>query len=195
MLNNTPVVSTIIEKTPKWYVVYTRPRHEKKFSENLDEIGITNYLPLFKTLKQWSDRKKMVEEPFFKSYVFVKIGLKDYEKVTKTSGYVSFVKFGMVIESVPQRQIDMIKYILGSDSDAKVDNSTYILGDKVQIIRGNLIGLIGYLIEIQGKHKILINIDVINQNIVVSVPIGNVIKLDENADEDVQWKKFRKRFS
>ncbi|HMJ47328.1 MAG TPA: transcription termination/antitermination NusG family protein, partial [Ferruginibacter sp.] len=54
----------------KWYVVYTRPRWEKKVAATLDERGVENYCPLNRVNRQWSDRKKVVLEPLFKGYVF-----------------------------------------------------------------------------------------------------------------------------
>ena len=56
-----------------WYVLYTKSRNEKLVAERLKEIGIETYCPVLKKVKQWSDRKKVVEEPLFKSYVFVRL--------------------------------------------------------------------------------------------------------------------------
>ena len=58
---------------PHWFAVYTKSRNEKKVYERLIDEGYEAYLPLQKRLKQWSDRKKWVEEPLLRSYVFVKI--------------------------------------------------------------------------------------------------------------------------
>ena len=49
------------ETGPKWYAVYTRPRFEKQVGQRLLEDGIEAYVPLIKTMRQWSDRKKVVE--------------------------------------------------------------------------------------------------------------------------------------
>jgi len=59
----------------KWYVVYTTPRGEKKANHRLEEKGIETYLPLRKTIRQWSDRKKKIEVPLFTSYLFVYVDL------------------------------------------------------------------------------------------------------------------------
>ena len=56
-----------------WYVLYTKPRQEKKVADGLIAIGIAAYCPLVTTIKQWSDRKKKVEVPLINSYVFVNI--------------------------------------------------------------------------------------------------------------------------
>jgi transcription antitermination factor NusG len=57
----------------KWYAIYTRPRWEKKVNGLLEAKGIESYCPLNRVRRKWSDRIKTIEEPLFKSYVFVKI--------------------------------------------------------------------------------------------------------------------------
>ena len=56
-----------------WYVLYTKPRQEKKVTDSLNAIGVEAYCPLVTVIKQWSDRKKKVQIPLINSYVFVNI--------------------------------------------------------------------------------------------------------------------------
>ena len=77
----------------KWYAVYTRSRFEKKAAERLAEQGIEAYVPLQRVMRQWSDRRKPVLEPAFRSYVFVRINHLHYYKVLDTPGIVRYVFF------------------------------------------------------------------------------------------------------
>ena len=72
-----------------WYAVYTNSRAEKRVSDRIEELGIETFLPLQKTLRQWSDRKKLVEKPLISSYVFVKIIPREYFAVRKIDGVVN----------------------------------------------------------------------------------------------------------
>ena len=74
-----------------WYVVYTKPRWEKKVYSLLEEEGIEAYCPLNKVHKQWSDRMKWVEEPLFKSYVFVRLAEEEMSQVRMVSGVINYV--------------------------------------------------------------------------------------------------------
>jgi transcription antitermination factor NusG len=74
-----------------WYVIYTRPRWEKKVYGLLLEKGVESYCPLNKVQKKWSDRLKWVEEPLFKSYVFVKVNGEEMPKVRLVDGVVNYV--------------------------------------------------------------------------------------------------------
>src|SRR4051812_47027918 len=90
----------------KWYPVYTNPRAEKKAYEALVNKGIEAYLPLQRTLKQWSDRKKWVEEPLIKSYLFVRIAEHAQAEVLMTKGIARFIYFSGRISPMPDRQIE-----------------------------------------------------------------------------------------
>ena len=62
-----------VKKDKKWFAIYTKPRWEKKVNSKLLEKGIESWCPVQKKESQWSDRKKIIEDPLFKSYVFVHI--------------------------------------------------------------------------------------------------------------------------
>ena len=68
-------------QTNSWYVLYTKPRHEKRLAERLHSEGRIVFCPLKKTTKQWSDRKKVVEEALFPSFIFVQCQEQDRDLV------------------------------------------------------------------------------------------------------------------
>jgi transcription antitermination factor NusG len=82
-----------MEKLRKWHVVYTKPKWEKKVDLNFAQKGIESWCPTQKKERQWSDRKKIIEEPLFKSYVFVKATKEEYTNVLTTMGVVRFLYF------------------------------------------------------------------------------------------------------
>ncbi|PWA04872.1 UpxY family transcription antiterminator [Flavobacterium psychrotolerans] len=74
-----------------WYVIYTKPRNEKKVTERLEKVGINVYCPLVTQIKQWSDRKKKVQVPLFNSYVFVEVSEKERDIVFQVTGVVRYL--------------------------------------------------------------------------------------------------------
>jgi len=104
----------------KWFPVYTRSRAEKKAYDELLKKNITCYLPLKKTVKQWSDRKKIVEEPLIKSYLFVYISAKEHAEVLMTNGISRFLYFSGKIASMPDKQIEDLKLLLATDAELEV---------------------------------------------------------------------------
>ncbi|RYE30640.1 MAG: UpxY family transcription antiterminator, partial [Sphingobacteriaceae bacterium] len=105
----------MLKEALKWYPVYTRSRTEKQAFDLLQKKGIEAYLPLQKTLKQWSDRKKWVTEPLFQSYLFVHITPKQQTEVLMTKGIVRFLYHAGKIANMPDQQIDEIQLLLAND--------------------------------------------------------------------------------
>lgn len=73
-----------------WYVIYTKPKWEKKVAEQLADAGIECYCPLITQVRQWSDRKKKVVVPLFNSYVFVRLEDCDRNLVFQSPGAVRY---------------------------------------------------------------------------------------------------------
>jgi transcriptional antiterminator RfaH len=158
----------------KWFAIYTNPRAEKKIHSELLKKGIDAYLPLQRTLKLWCDRKKWVEEPLFKSYIFVHISDVQYFEVLNTPGVVRYVTFEGKAVPIPEKQIDAIRYYLSTEDEPVEINSEIAPGQAVEILKGPLRGLRGDLVEISGKHKVKVEISAIGQSVLVTIPVSQL---------------------
>lgn len=96
----------------RWYALYTRPRWEKKVAELLGAKQIENYCPMQKLEKNWSDRKKIILEPLFKSYVLVRLAPKAHIPVLQTDGVIGFVTFQGKPAVIRDEEIDAVKLFL-----------------------------------------------------------------------------------
>ena len=156
-----------------WYAIYTKPRAEKKVFAELTGKGIHAYLPLLRTLRQWSDRRKWVEEPLFRSYLFVNISQKEYFDVLNTQGVVRYITFEGKAVPVPHNQIEAIRFYLSEEEvlqDAMEEG--FSAGDTVEVIRGPMRGLTGEILEQAGKYKVRVEIAAVGQSILVTIPPG-----------------------
>ncbi len=154
----------------KWYAVYTRPRAEKQVYQRLIDEGVETFLPLQKTYRKWSDRKKLVEKPLLSSYIFVKSKRKNFPKVYKVNGVVKFVTFEGQPASIPQRQIDNLRLLINSDAEIEITSEKFAPGDNVEVVSGSLIGLTGELIKIGSHNRVIIRIDRLDQNLILKIP-------------------------
>ena len=161
----------------KWYALYTRPRAEKLVYQRLVEEGVETFLPLQKTYRMWSDRKKLVERPLLSSYIFVKTKKKYFPKVYRTNGVVKFVSFEGQPVSIPQNQIDNLRLLINSDAEIEVTFDKFAQGDNVEVINGSLIGLTGELIRIGSKNRVVVRIDRLDQNLILKIPKAFLKKL------------------
>ncbi len=153
-----------------WYAVYVKSRTEKKVASEFMHEDIDHYLPLIKRLKQWSDRKKWIEEPLFRSYVFVNIEQKDYYKVLQVQGAVKYISFEGHAVAIPEAQINAIKYYLEETDPDNIDDLSWKKGQKVEVISGSMTGLLGELIDVHGKHKVKVEIEAVGSTLLIHIP-------------------------
>lgn len=155
-----------------WYAIYVNSRAEKKVAEHLIEKNIEAYVPIIKTMKQWSDRKKMVELPLLNGYVFVKIDLKEKDKVAQTKGVVNFVRHCGEIAKIREQEITQLKQLveLGYHLEASDFKKEYKQGDKVKISSGALKNIEGFVTENKEGRFIEVLLDSIGQVIKVKLP-------------------------
>jgi transcriptional antiterminator RfaH len=156
-------------KIPHWYAAYTRSRTEKKVARDLEEQHIEYYLPLYKTIRQWSDRKKKVEVPLINSYIFVRIVEKEYLKVLQTIGVVNIVCFSGKPVPIPDWQIENLKLMLGAEVPFTTEFRELEEGEEVVVRSGQLMGLKGTIMQVQGRHKLLIRISALSYNLILDI--------------------------
>jgi len=153
----------------KWYPVYTHPRSEKKAFEALVKKGIEAYLPLQRQLKQWSDRKKWVEEPFIKSYLFVHIKEHEQTEVLMTKGIARFIYFSGRITPMPDRQINELKLLIASPYELEVTEEDLQPGESIVIKAGPLKGLKGEIISYRSQKQLALRLENLGYSIIVHV--------------------------
>ena len=141
-----------------WYVIYTKPRWEKKISSVLDAKGIENYCPLNRIKKQWSDRKKIVYEPLFKGYIFIKIDEAHKWDVKQIEGIINYVYWLGKPAKVKEEEIITIKKFLSEFENVEVTDSIISRSTKVQVIQGVLMNYKGVVVEVLG-NKARVQID------------------------------------
>ncbi len=141
--------------------------------------GIEAYVPIVKTMRQWSDRKKMVELPLLNGYVFVNITNTENDKVLQTRGVVNFVRSEGKIAVIREIEIDRLKQLvaLGYHLEANGINKEYKEGDKVKITSGVLKGIEGYVVDAGENKQIEVLLESIGQCIRVKLPNELLISL------------------
>jgi transcription antitermination factor NusG len=127
-----------VHTTKKWYAVYTKPRWEKKVHRLLTEQQLESYCPLNKVYRKWSDRIKIVEEPLFKSYIFVRIKEEDKTAVRMTDGVVNFVYWLGKPAQIRNSEIETIKRFLKEYDEVEAIPLELEPNSKVRISRGVL---------------------------------------------------------
>ena len=146
----------------KWIAIYTKSRHEQIVINELSKKDIESFCPMFKEKRQWSDRKKWVHFPLFRSYVFARIHLKENIFVLQTIGVNKIVKFQNKISIIPDQVINDIKNIV--DGGYKIQQVDYFIkGDEVSVISGPLKGVNGIIQDLKGDNRLIMKVEAIRQ--------------------------------
>lgn len=153
----------------QWFAIYTRSRYEKKVVDELTEMGITAWIPMVRTLRQWSDRKKWVDVPLFSSYVFVHRNILTVRQALQAEGAVYVVSFSGRPTPIPDTQIEWLKMLLGSSEKFEISYDVFNFGDRIIVDKGALKGLEGRFVHYKGRNRVLLQIDAINQNMVIDI--------------------------
>lgn len=159
------------KSTKKWYAIYTKPRWEKKIDSVLIRKGIESWCPLQKVERQWSDRKKIVEEPLFKSYVFVRIDDTERSKVLMTDGALNYVYYLGKPAVIKDEEVENIKLYL-AEKDARItiiSDEGFSSGDLVKVNYGVFMDQEGTVVR-GGKKKVYVQLQGLGQVMIVEFP-------------------------
>lgn len=154
----------------KWYVFYLRSRYEKKALTELDFMGFVSYLPMQKVLKVYTDRKKWVEEPVFKSYIFVKAKIHQLtEIVSQVPGILAWVKYAGAPATIREKELEFIHILLSNNSSFEVAEEVIRVGDEITLTSGPFVGFKGQIMEQRGKRKFIVVLENMNHSIIVEL--------------------------
>jgi len=168
----------MIEKNRQWLVAYVQSCLEKKTAERLTAMGVECYLPIQEEIRQWSDRRKKVERLVIPMMIFIHVTPRERSlplTLQAVSRYM-VMRGEHAPAIIPDDQMERFRFMLDySPETVEICHGSFIVGDKVRVIKGPLTGLEGELVTIEGKSKIVVRMDVLGC-VHVDMPVGFVEK-------------------
>jgi len=168
-----------------WYAVCTRPRFEKKTRVFLEREEIPNWLPLQRSQRQWSDRKRMVDAPVFNSYIFVHITESEFYKTLNTYGVSRFVYYNGKPAVVPDRDIDFLRRVFDEGYTVEARPISFQLGMRVRIMRGAFAGREGILVAEGNRQRFRVDLKQIGQSILFDFTPDALEPIEARPDESI----------
>ena len=157
-----------MEPEIQWYAIYTNARHEKAVAQQLGERSIETFLPLYRSVHRWKDRRKTVELALFPSYVFVKIAIQERIRVLQVPGVVHIVGFNGCFPALPEQEIARLRN--GLENHLYAEPHPYLrVGRKVRVARGPMAGAEGILTRKKDKYRVVISLDVLMRSVAVEI--------------------------
>jgi len=157
----------------RWFAVHTRSRSEKFVQRMLAKKGVHAWLPLQRLMRRYTRSTRMVEKPLINCYVFVKIVKDQYTGVLETENVAGFVRFSKNLLAIPEAEIDILRRItLEAEIDVEAVPGRFLEGDPVEISAGNLMGLQGRIVKIEGKRKMQVELLHIGYTLLISIDVA-----------------------
>jgi len=161
------------EQTQPWFAAYTTPRHEKAVTRQLAVRHIESFLPLYTSVKRWSNGCRVaVERPLFPGYVFVNVPRRNWVKVLQIPGVVSIVSSGREPSPLPAREIESLRAAIPR---LRCEPHPYLaIGEHVRIISGALEGMVGVLVRRKNNFRVVLTLDLIRQSVAVEIGMEEI---------------------
>lgn len=157
-----------------WYAAYTHARHEKKVAQQLEQRGIEYFLPLYRSVRRWKDRRKELDLVLFPGYVFVRVPVSQRLRVLQLPGVSRFVTFNGQPASLVGSDIEALRNALACGIHA--EHHPYLnVGRRVEVVGGPLAGARGILVRYKTNARIVISIDAIMRSVSVEIDEGDIV--------------------
>lgn len=152
----------------RWFAVRVRSNQERTAIAHLRERGYEQFAPSYKSARRWSDRTKEIDQFLFPGYIFCRFHPGDRRAVLTAPGVVDLVGFGRTPEAIPDQEIDRVRRMV--ESGLLVTPYPFLnVGQAVLIERGPLTGLKGILVEMKGKHRLVVSINLLQRSVSAEV--------------------------
>lgn len=168
----------------QWKVIYVASRQEKKVAHLLEKSGIEYYLPLIKKMREWSDRKKMVEMPLFNGYLFVRPSALQRDQLLTIPGVVKFLKYNGQDGFVSDAEIEIIRTLISKGYDISEANGDEVFesGDRVKITSGPMKNFEGEILSHSGVKYAFLQLQNIGHTLKIKLPKEVLKKIESNHE-------------
>jgi len=152
----------------EWYALYTFPRHERRVAEQVEQRSFTSFLPVYRSVRRWKDRRKELELALFPSYVFVRMELADRLRVLQLPGVVRLVSYNGQPAAIPEKEIEVLRSRLSGAH--KVEPHPYLnRGRRVRVRSGPLQGLEGIIVRRKDRCRIVFSVELLQRSVAMEL--------------------------
>jgi transcription antitermination factor NusG len=170
-----------------WYVLYTKSRCEKKVAELLSKRNVENYCPLNRVYRQWSDRKKMITEPLFNSYVFIHACEEELNSIKKLTNNIVNVVYWLGRPAVVRNEeIEQIRYFLNEYSNVTIEKQPVRMNEMVRIIKGPFRNLEGTVAAIK-NNMLVLSLPTLGYKMMAEVNASNIEILNHGFSQEIDY--------
>jgi transcription antitermination factor NusG len=159
-----------------WYALTVKHQHERTVASGLETSGFEALLPLYKTLRTWSDRTKELQAPLFGGYVFANFSQDDRVRVLRIPAVRNIVGFGGAPARLAPAELADVRAV--AESKLPIRPWPYLKeGDRVRVERGPLRGVEGTLLQEKDCLRLVISVEILQRSVAVEVSPDMIVPL------------------
>lgn len=162
---------------PRWFAVRVQFKREKVVNQRLIESGIQAYLPMQQIVRTYASKTKRLKVPLINGYIFVSITRREYSLVLSDPNVVGFVRFNRNLISIPEQEIDLLKRIVGEYPEVAVSPLSFLVGEEVEILSGNLTGIRGKLVKKHNRHTFVVALESLGHELHLQLDVSLLCKV------------------
>jgi len=179
------ISAPLTKERASWYALQVWVRKEASVTAQLEGQGFECFLPTYKSERQWSDRKKELEQPLFPGYVFCRFDYVQRRPIVVTAGVLQIVGNGRSGIPVEDVEIEALQAAIASGVAAQP--WPYLeVGERVRIRSGKLTGLEGILINFKGNHRVVLSVGLLQRSVALEVDLAWVSSLERTRQTSPQ---------
>jgi transcription termination/antitermination protein NusG len=178
MLNVSAARKVLVEMEAKlqaqpWFALRVRSNYERITGVHLHERGYEQFAPSYKVERRWSDRTKQIDKFLFPGYIFCRFDPNDRLPILTVPGVVDVVGFGKSPQHIPDEEIERVRKLV--ESGVAVTPYPYMqVGQAVLIERGPLCGVEGILVEVKGKTRLVVSVNLLQRSVSAEIDRNTV---------------------
>lgn len=180
-LSGIPSSATAVKSELPWYALQCWVRKESMIASRLEGQGFECFLPKYKSTREWSDRKKEVEQPLFPGYLFCRFDYSQRRPIVVTPGVLQVVGSNRTPVPVENREIEALQLAMASQVHSQPWPFLEI-GERVRIHTGRLAGLEGILVTFKGNHRVVLSVTLLQRSVGLEVDLAWVASLDSSRE-------------
>jgi len=167
-----------------WYALQVKSRKEEYIASQIEAQGFECLLPLYKSVRKWSDRIKELEQPLFPGYLFCKFDFQNRRTVVTTPGVLQVVGYGRTPIPVAEQEIQALQ--LAVSSGIPRQPWPYLeVGQRVRVIYGTLTGLEGILVNMKGNHRVILSVSLLQRSVAMEVEASWLVPVEKEGREKI----------
>jgi transcription antitermination factor NusG len=161
----------------QWFAAYTCANREKRVAAHFGARAVEHFLPMYRSLRRWKDRRAQIDLPLFPGYVFVRLALSARLRVLTVPGVVRLVGFGGTAYPLPAREVEALRAGVGSGA-ARIEPHPYLrVGVRVRITSGPFAGTDGILERRKNVQRVVVSLDLIARSASIEVGAADIERI------------------